>query len=79
MLRLDQRHKKSGLQGASVNRFGNLALGDIIVAIDEKPITNPENLTTLLDEYHIGDEVKVQYLRNNQKYETNLMLQTGER
>mmetsp|Transcript_6628 Transcript_6628/g.20070 ORF Transcript_6628/g.20070 Transcript_6628/m.20070 type:complete len:397 (+) Transcript_6628:144-1334(+) len=51
--------EKAGLQGTSRASFGKVALGDIIVSLDNKPIKNEADLFKVLEEYNVGDRVKI--------------------
>jgi putative serine protease PepD len=42
-------------------------LGDLIVAIDKKPVTNSDELFAALDSYRIGDTVSVIIRRNSEE------------
>ena len=39
--------------------FGNLQLGDVIVAIDEKKVRHLEDLKAILAEYEVGDVARI--------------------
>lgn len=55
---------KAGLQGTK--QIGNdIVLGDIIVAIDGKPVKNYDDLFNILDTYKVGDAVLIDVKRNN--------------
>ena len=49
----------AGLQGVRVDPFGNLQLGDVIVAIDEKKVRHLEDLKAILAEYEVGDVARI--------------------
>ena len=51
-----------------------LQRGDIIVAIDGETIKNVASLRYKLYKYEVGDTIKIEYLRNNKKYTTNMRL-----
>jgi len=50
---------KAGLQGTSRASFGKVVLGDIILSIDNKPIADETDLFKVLEEYTVGDRVKI--------------------
>ncbi|KAG2445719.1 hypothetical protein HXX76_000325 [Chlamydomonas incerta] len=57
--------EKAGLKPTIRDRFsGALVLGDIITAIDGKPVKNYSDLVEALDEKRVGDTVKVDILRS---------------
>ena len=66
----------AGLQGVTRNDKTKRVerVGDIIIAIDNKPINNPNDLNNILKNYKPDDIVKVKYTRNNMEFETNLKL-----
>ena len=49
--------EKAGLRGTSRSAFGNIVLGDIIVAMDNRSIKNEADLFKALDEHKVGDTV----------------------
>ena len=55
----------AGLVGMSSNGRGRYILGDIILKIDGKIVNNYDDIFNVLDNYSIGDEVRVTYLRGN--------------
>ncbi len=65
---------KVGIKGVKRNYRGELVLGDIIVGIDDKPLSNNDDLLTLLEEYRPGDQVTVQVLRNDKVKKFKLRL-----
>jgi S1-C subfamily serine protease len=66
---------KAGLRGLSRTRR-QIALGDVIVGIDDYPITNYDDLFNALDRYEPGNTVKVKVLRGGEVFaiETELAL-----
>lgn len=69
---------KAGLRGGNQRAiYGNSIIyigGDIIIAINEIPIKEYSDLTKILKNKRAGDLIKVEYLRNNKTYSTNLKL-----
>ncbi len=53
----------AGLQGAKRNAWGQITLGDVIVAIEDRPVTNDDQLQSALEHYKPGDEVTVSIVR----------------
>ena len=49
-------------------------IGDIIIAINNMPINNPDNLNTILKMFKPGDKISIKYLRNKKEYSTELIL-----
>ncbi|CAI5523653.1 unnamed protein product [Closterium sp. Naga37s-1] len=58
---------KAGLRPTSRDSFGRLMLGDIITAIDGKPIYSGSDLYKILDKCQVGQTVDVQLLRGNEE------------
>ncbi len=49
------------------DELGRVVLGDVIIAIDDKPVKLQRDLFELLDEKRPGDKIKVGVLRDGQK------------
>ncbi|XP_042021609.1 protease Do-like 8, chloroplastic isoform X1 [Salvia splendens] len=54
---------------------GNIVLGDIIVAVNDKPIKNRGELYKTLDEYNIGEKVVFRIQRGNDYLEVPFVLE----
>jgi S1-C subfamily serine protease len=71
---------KSGLKGTTLYEDGEVQeLGDLIVAVDGKKVTDFVALRDILDGHAVGDEVEVSYLRGKKQEKTKLQLQEIER
>ena len=68
----------AGLQGAVISPNGDIMPKDIIIAIDDKPITSVDKLLAQLDEYRVGDTINLMILRDEQVLELAVTLQPGE-
>ena len=68
--------EKAGLSGIQISDRGWVA-GDIIVAINDKEINSIQKLLSKLDDYHVGDRVKLTVIRNNSKHDVDVILQSG--
>ncbi len=55
---------KAGLRGSIVDEFGELNFGDIITAIDGKPIKSADEFNAVIDEHSVGDSVVLTLYRN---------------
>ena len=66
--------EKAGLRGSDV-RGRRVALGDIIVGIDDKRVRNFNDLFMSLDDHEPGDRVRVRFLRDNEEREVFVDLQ----
>jgi S1-C subfamily serine protease len=66
---------RAGLRGLVRSREG-MALGDVIVGIDDEPVKNYDDLYTILDRHQPGDKVKIVVQRGGQRVEltTELLL-----
>ena len=56
----------------SAARQAGLALGDVIVKLDGKPVENLVDLRTLLDDKAIGKQVKLSVLRGEKLTELTI-------
>jgi S1-C subfamily serine protease len=66
---------KAGLQPTRQDAFGNLLLGDLIVAADGKPVRNVNDLFRVLDSHEIGDTLTLTIVRNERKAQVEIHLQ----
>src|SRR5690606_32004709 len=55
---------QAGLQGAKRNAWGQISLGDVIVAIEDYPVTNDDQLLSALEHFKPGDTVNVSLVRD---------------
>jgi S1-C subfamily serine protease len=55
---------KAGLTPLGRDSNGKIQLGDIIVAVDDKPITDGDDLLNVLDEKQPGDKLKMKVINN---------------
>ncbi|QDT27264.1 Putative serine protease HtrA [Gimesia panareensis] len=65
----------AGLKELRLDEAGNLILGDLIMQLDEMPITNTNSLLDALEMRKVGDEVQLMVLRNNKKIKLKARLQ----
>jgi S1-C subfamily serine protease len=65
---------EAGLQPTRYDARGRVLLGDLIVAINDKAVTNSDDLFTILDSYKVGDTVKVTVRRSDGKNELSVTL-----
>ncbi|MCZ6828054.1 MAG: trypsin-like peptidase domain-containing protein [Gammaproteobacteria bacterium] len=59
--------EEAGISGAYRNRRGEIALGDIITAIDDKTISNNDDYLSYMEGKQPGDEVLIKTRRNGQE------------
>jgi S1-C subfamily serine protease len=67
----------AGLRGATISRDGGIVPGDIITAVEGKPVESVGKLLARLDDFRIGDTVKVRVLREGKTSEVSVTLQPG--
>ncbi len=66
---------KAGLRPTKQDSFGNLILGDLIVAADGKPVRNVNDLFRVLDVREVGDKIRFTIVRNDRKADVDIQLQ----
>jgi len=66
---------KAGLRGTRRNFSGQVTLGDVIVAINDKRIESVKDLFLVLEKYKVGDTVTVSILRQGKRREYRITLQ----
>ncbi len=66
----------AGLRGTRIDARGELIPGDIILAIDGKPVADLSDLLSVLDDYQDGDSVSVRVWRSDKERELTVVLQT---
>jgi S1-C subfamily serine protease len=69
----------AGVEGARPQEDGSIAMGDIIVAINGKPVSSVPALLSRLDDFRVGDAIRLTVLQNKQKRELTVTLQAGPR
>jgi S1-C subfamily serine protease len=57
---------KAGIKGAYRNSRGEIALGDVITHINDKPVRSNDDYLSALEEYEIGDTVTVRSRRGDE-------------
>ncbi|KAL2523099.1 Protease Do-like 8 [Forsythia ovata] len=66
---------KAGLLPTKRGFAGNIVLGDIIVAVDGKPVRSRAELNKTLDEYNIGEKVILKIQRGSENLELPIVLE----
>jgi S1-C subfamily serine protease len=69
---------KAGLRGARTGLRDSITPGDVIVAVNGKEIDSAARLAARLDDYKIGDTVKLTVWREGKKIQVTATLQSGE-
>lgn len=67
----------AGLRGAAPSPDGGIIPGDIITAVDGKPIDSVSKLLGRLDDHQVGQTIKLEILREGRKVEMAVVLQPG--
>ncbi|KAG4969755.1 hypothetical protein JHK85_036176 [Glycine max] len=70
---------KAGLNPTTRGFAGNIVLGDIIVAVDNKPVKSKADLLKALDDYNVGDKVVLMIQRGSEKLELPVALEEQRR
>lgn len=66
---------KAGLLPTTRGFAGNIILGDIIIAVDNKPVKNKAELYKALDDYNVGDQVTLKIQRGSENLELPVTLE----
>lgn len=66
--------QQAGLRGVSRNNWGQLILGDVVVAIDGKLTPNNDAYMSILETHKAGDTVEIQLVREGQVIKRSLTL-----
>ena len=66
---------RAGLRGARETATGRIELGDIILAVDGKPVDTVDELMDIMEKHRVGDRVTVDILRNNKRQSIEVVLQ----
>jgi S1-C subfamily serine protease len=64
---------RAGLRGTEI-RYGEIVLGDIIIAIDNYSISNYNDYLNALDNFKVGDTVTVAFIRNKKRHSVKIKL-----
>ncbi|HWQ38075.1 MAG TPA: trypsin-like peptidase domain-containing protein [Burkholderiales bacterium] len=67
----------AGLRAARLGPDGSFVPGDIITAVEDKPVDSVAKLLAALDDYEVGQSVRLTVLRDGQKRQINVVLQPG--
>ncbi|HHB80046.1 MAG TPA: trypsin-like serine protease [Saprospiraceae bacterium] len=67
--------EKAGLRPTTVDRYGQVYLGDVIVAIDDTEVKNNDDLQLAIEKHKAGDVVKLSIIRSNEEKTINLQLE----
>ncbi|MGB5103322.1 MAG: trypsin-like peptidase domain-containing protein [Steroidobacteraceae bacterium] len=67
----------AGLRGAEIAEDGSFVAGDVIVGVEGKPVTGVGQLLGRLDDFQVGDTVRLEVMRDGRKVEVPVTLQPG--
>lgn len=66
---------RAGLRGARETQAGRIELGDIVVAIDGKPVETIDDMMDIMEAHKVGDQVTLDIIRANKRQQLPLTLQ----
>ena len=69
--------EEAGLRGAKIEPNGGIVPGDIILAVDGKPVDSGQRLVNRLDEHKVGDTIKLTVHRDGKSVELSATLKAG--
>jgi S1-C subfamily serine protease len=58
---------KAGLRPTRHDETNHIELGDVIVALDDKPVRSSNELLDMLEKHHVGDTVQLAVLRDGKE------------
>jgi S1-C subfamily serine protease len=67
----------AGLKGVSVTRNGGIIAGDIVTAVEGKAVDSVSKLIARLDDYRVGEKVRITVQRQGKNAEVQVTLQPG--
>jgi S1-C subfamily serine protease len=70
----DSPAAKAELRGTERDEDGRLILGDLIVAVDGKPVSKANDLFALLEKHKVGESVTLEVVRDKEKREVTATL-----
>ena len=68
----------AGLEGVVTTQDGTIIPGDIITAIEGKPVNSVSELAARLDDFRVGDSVSLTVMREGKRRKVQVVLQAGE-
>jgi len=67
--------EKAGIRPTMVDRYGRVYLGDVIVGVNNTEIKSNDDLQLALENYKVGDSVKLSIIRSNEEKTVEIMLE----
>ncbi|WP_153558206.1 S1C family serine protease [Roseimaritima sediminicola] len=77
-IREDSQTAASSLRPTRRTRFGQIVLGDIIIAIEGHPVRDNKDLLLTLENYRVGETVDVTVWRDGQEVTVQVQLELAE-
>lgn len=74
----DSKASMASLRPTRRTRFGQIILGDIIVAVDQTPIRNNRDLLLALENYKVGDRVDLTVWRDGKESKVDVELEVAD-
>jgi S1-C subfamily serine protease len=68
---------RAGLQGATIGRDGAVTAGDVVIAVDGRRTESVGRLLGRLDDFKVGDTVRLTVVREGREREVAVTLQPG--
>ena len=69
---------EAGLRGIGGDQSGHMYLGDVIVAIDGKPVRNVKDFLALMQQHQVGDTITVTIVRDDERQDVQMTLRARE-
>jgi S1-C subfamily serine protease len=66
--------ERAGLRATEIERNGNIVLGDVIAAIDGRPVESFNALVNMLDAHEFGDRITLTVIRGDRRVEIPVTL-----
>lgn len=63
---------KAGLKPTYRNGYGHINMGDVIIAIDDQPVKNYDDLYNIMAEKKVGETIHLTLIRDNKKHVVEL-------
>ena len=67
--------ERAGLRGVRETGPGRIEIGDILVAVEGKPVETVDDLMDAMEKHKVGDRVKVDVIRNKKRQSVDVTLQ----
>ncbi|MFI2813126.1 MULTISPECIES: S1C family serine protease [Microbulbifer] len=70
--------EEAGLRGVFRTERGGWQLGDVIIAVDDDPVRNYDDLLNALEKHRAGDQVRLEFLRDGREQQAYITLAAPE-